>query len=248
MANTTYFDLVKSCLVEMFYSEPSTWEDTNTTEGIKVKRLLNQALRTIVLGENIPWKFREQKEILVLIPGIREYPKPDGYIMSMRYIEDVLQLYYNQFYVSLPMDTKGQPMMYWLFEGKINLFPIPSEEMNNQRILVRYLTNKCARDKYGVLKDEMECECDEPIIPERFRDILVYAVCKDFRRSINDAASVYYEKKYRETYRALSSDQKLSYDYPDGFDITPYTMTMQDAVLNVFYNPRVFGGQANWQD
>ena len=68
--SVTYFDLVKDCLVEMFYSEPKTWEDTNTTEGIKVKRLLNQALRSICLGEQIPWKFREQRETLVLVPGI----------------------------------------------------------------------------------------------------------------------------------------------------------------------------------
>ena len=247
MANKTYFDLVKSCLVEMFYSEPETWEDTYTTEGTKVKRLLNQALRSIVLNENLPWKFREQKQILVLVPGVREYPMVDGYIMSMRYIEDILQLYYNEFYVNLPMDTKGQPIMYWIFDNHINLFPIPSDQMNNEKILIRYLTNKCAMDKYGVLKDEMECECDEPIIPERFRDILVYAVCKDFRRSLSDSASVYYEKKYRETYRAMLSDQKLSNDYPDGLDITPYTMTLQDAVLNVFYNPRAWGGEQNWQ-
>lgn len=51
---TTYFDLVNKCLREMFYEEADTWTDTDTTEGRKIKQLLNQALETICLGEDIP--------------------------------------------------------------------------------------------------------------------------------------------------------------------------------------------------
>lgn len=240
--SVTYFDLVKECLVEMFYSEPKTWEDTNTTEGIKVKRLLNQALRSVCLGEQIPWKFREQHETLVLVPGINKYPKPDGFIINMRYVKELLRLYYNAKYVDLPMDSAGQPIQYWIYDGNINLYPTPSKDFSGEQILIHYLTNKCARDKYGVLKESMECECDMPVIPEAFRDILVWAVCRDFRRSATDATSAYYDRRYKETYKALLADQRLSDDYPNGLDINPYIGNMQDVVLNVFYNPRAGQG------
>lgn len=239
---TTYFDLVKDCLVEMFYEKPETWADTETTEGIKVKQLLNQALNTIVMGENIPWKFREKYYFLVLVDGVKSYPMPDGYISSMRYEDEPIQLYYNERYVQLPTDTYGQPLCYWIYAGNIEFFPIPNKQMNGRTIVVRYLTNCCATDKYGILKHSMECEDDEPIIPEKYRDLLVYSVCKDFRRSFNDATSVHYERKYRELYKALLSEQRQSNDYPNGFDIGPYNPTLQDVIMDVFQNPRAMGG------
>lgn len=247
MAGATYFDLVKDCLVEMFYEEPKTWADTNTTEGIKVKRLLNQELKSIVLGENIPWKFRQRKQILPLVAGVNKYCRPNGYIIDMRYPVDDMRLFYNQHNIYLPINTEGQPMMYWFYEGLINLFPTPSEKFAGRDIVIRYLTNDCAKDKYGVGKEQMVEEDDEPIIPEQWRDILVYAVCRDFRRSLTDNASTYYERRFRETYRALLSDQKLGDDYPDGFDIAPWTETLQDVILNVYMNPRVGGYINRWQ-
>lgn len=240
---TTYFDLVKDCLVEMFYEEPQTWDDTNTTEGIKVKRLLNQALNTIVLGENVPWKFREKTHYIVLSQGVKQYPMPNGYILSMVYEDEPLRLYYDPNYTRLYLDTYGQPIIYWIFNDNIEFYPNVSKGFNNRKIICRYLTNNCAVDKYGVGKLKMECEDDEPIIPEKFRDILVYSVCKDFRRSANDSTSVYYERKYREAYKALLSDQKSSDDYPDGFDIDSPPTTIQDVILNVFHNPRAIGGE-----
>lgn len=237
----TYFDLVKDCLVEMFYEEPTTWEDTYTTEGTKVKRLLNQALNTIVMGENIPWKFREKFYYLVLAEGVKKYPMPNGYIISMRYAYAPIQLYYNQHYVRLPINTKGQPICYWIYDDNIELFPIPNKTIAGETIITRYLTNDCAVDKYGIPKEFLECEDDEPIIPEKFRDILIYSVCKDFRRSANDATSVYYERKYREMYRAMLSDQKRSDDYPNGLDMSLDTPTLQEVLIDVFQNPRAMG-------
>lgn len=241
----TYFDLVKDCLVEMFYEEPQTWADTDTTEGIKVKRLLNQVLDTIVMGEQTAWKFREKYYYLYLVEGVRSYPMVDGFIQSMRYHDDPIQLYYNDRYITLPMDSTGMPICYWVYDGNINFFPVPNKDMSGDRIDIRYLTNCCAVDKYNVPKYRMECEDDEPIIPEKYRDILIYGVCKDFRRSLNDSASVYYAKKYQEAYKALLSEQRLSEDYPNGLDIGPYTPTLQEAIMNVFTNPRVFGGDTS---
>lgn len=239
----TYFDLVKDCLVEMFYEEPSSWEETNTTEGIKVKRLLNQALETICLGEDIPWKFRERMYHLVLVPGMREYPMPPGFIGSMRYHEVPIQLYYNEDYVRLPMEAEGMPIMYWTYNEKINLYPLPSKQESGRQIDVRYQTKYCAVDCCGVAKPRMECEDDEPIIPDEFRDILIYKVCGDFRRSATDSASQYYREKYRWAYKCLLSAQRESYDYPNGMDINPNMVSVQDVIIDAWTNPRVYANE-----
>lgn len=243
-----YFDLVKDCLVEMFYEEPKSWKDTYTTEGNKVKRLLNQELKSIVLSENIPWKFRERVEIIPLAKGINHYRMPNGYITSIKYLKDDIRLFYNEHNVYLPVGTKGQPTQYWIYNGDIVVYPTPCKHWNGKELRIKFRTNDCATDEYGILKPEMTEETDEPIIPERWRDILVYAVCRDFRRSLNDAASLYYERRFRETYRAMLSDEKQTDDYPDGFDISPCTMTLQDVILNTFMNPRVGGYIGRFND
>ena len=237
----TYFDLVNNCLREMFYEEVDTWEDTDTTEGKKIKQLLNQALETICLGEDIPWKFRERKRYLVLVPGVKEYPMVPGYIHSMRYNDTTVQLYYDERFVNLPHDCKGMPILYYIYGGNINLYPTPSDQEANREILVRFLTNYCATDCCGVLKHRMENPDDEPIIPDEFRDILVYKVCADFRRSRTDSASVYYLDKYKWAYKSLLYAQKMSYDYPQGFDIDPCPKSIQDVIIDTWRNPRAYG-------
>ena len=158
----TYFDLINDCLREMFYEEATTWSETDTTEGKKIKQLLNQALEEIVLGEDIPWKFRERKHYLVLVPGVKEYPMVPGYIHSMRYNDTTVQLYYDERYIRLPYDSKGMPILYYIYGGNINLYPIPSEQERGRMIDVRFLTNYCATDCCGVLKHRMEKPDDEP--------------------------------------------------------------------------------------
>lgn len=240
---TTYFDLINKCLREMFYEEADNWADTDTTEGRKIKQLLNQALEEIVLGEDIPWKFRERKRYLILVPGVQEYPMVPGYIHSMRYNDTPIQLYYDERYINLPHDTKGMPILYYIYGNNINLYPIPSEQEKGKEILVRFLTNYCAVDCCGVLKQRMENATDEPIIPEEFRDILVYKVCADFRRSRTDSASVYYLDKYRWRYKSMLYAQRMSQDYPQGFDIDPYPKSIQDVILETWRNPRVYSTQ-----
>lgn len=237
---TTYFDLVNKCLREMFYEEVDNWNDTDTTEGRKIKQLLNQALEEVVLGEDIPWKFRERERYLVLVPGVQKYPMVPGYIHSMRYNDTTVQLYYDERYITLPHNTKGMPILYYIYNDYINLYPIPSEQESGRQILVRFLTNCCATDCCGVLKHRMEKPDDEPIIPEGFRDILVYKVCADFRRSRTDSASVYYLDKYRWAYKTLLYEQRKTQDYPQGFDIDPYPKSIQEVILDCWRNPRVY--------
>ena len=241
----TYFDLVKDCLVEMFYEEPQTWADTDTTEGIKVKRLLNQVLDSIVMGEQTAWKFREKYFYLYFVEGVRSYPMVDGFIQSIRYHDVPIQLYYNERYISLPMNSTGMPISYWVYDNMIHFFPVPNEDMNGRRVDIRYLSNCCAVDKYNVPKYRMECEDDEPIIPEKYRDILIYGVCRDFRRSLNDSASVYYGNKFQTAYKAMLAEQRASEDYPNGLDIGPQDPTLEEAIMDAFTNPRVSGEIGN---
>lgn len=247
----TYFDLIKDCLVEMFYEEPEQWKDTFTTEGTKVKKLLNQALETICLGENIPWKFRERINHLILVEGIKEYPMVNGYIHSIRYNKVPIQLYYDERYIYLPHNAKGMPTMYWIYGDKINLYPIPNKTQQGKQLDVRFLTNCCAVDCCGVLKQRMEDPDDEPIIPDEWRDILIYKVCGDFRRSATDNASLYYREKYRWAYKSMLDSQRLSNDYPNGFDMGIYNPTIQDTIINVWTNPRSYTCGyygSNWRD
>lgn len=241
----TYFDLVKDCLREMFYEEAETWADTNTTEGKKIKQLLNQALEDLVLGQNIPWKFRERTHYLVCVENIQEYPMVPGYIHSMRYTDNTIRLYYDERYVNLPHDTHGMPILYYIYGGKINLYPIPSEQYNGKQIKVRFLTNYCATDCCGVLKQRMENADDEPIIPNEFRNMLVYKVCADFRRNHNDPASAYYVGKYNWLYKALLDAQRLTDDYPNGLDISPYPRSLQEVIMDTWRNPRVANNYSN---
>ena len=235
----TYFDLINDCLREMFYEEAETWEDTNKTEGKKIKQLLNQALEDLCMGMNIPWKFRERKYYLVCVPGVQEYPMVPGYIHSMRYLDNTIRLYYDERYVNLPHKTQGMPILYYIYGGNINLYPIPGKQYAGKQILVRFLTHYCATDKLGVLKQRMEEPDDEPIIPNEFRNILVYKVCADFRRNAGDPASAYYANKYNWLYKALLDAQRLSDDYPNGFDISPNPRSLQEVVLDTWRNPRV---------
>ena len=89
----------------------------------------------------------------------------------------------------------------------------------------------------------MENATDEPIIPEEFRDILVYKVCADFRRSRTDSVSVYYLDKYKWRYKSMLYAQRMSQDYPQGFDIDPYPKSIQEVILDVWRNPRVYSTQ-----
>ena len=83
----------------------------------------------------------------------------------------------------------------------------------------------------------MECECDVPIIPNNHRDVLIYKVCADWRANMGDAKSQYYEKKFREAYRAMKQDCVETEDYPSGLDIMHTNLSYKDTMLGILKNP-----------
>lgn len=240
MSGKTYGDLCNEVLVELFYELPSSFEElTQLTEGIKVKQDLNSALTTICNNQNQAWKFREVSIDLSMVPNVQNYSYPDGYIKYLKYRDVPIVLTYMEEYKYLPRDSFGMALNYWFEKGDINFFPIPDQSQLGRLIECVMYTNNFAYDACGVLQPLMVNECDTPIIPAHHRDILKWKVCADWRGSLNDAKAAYYEKKYKNAYASLMSDQKLTGDYPAGFNIMPITNTAQNAILDAFYNPRV---------
>ena len=52
-------------------------------------------------------------------------------------------------------------------------------------------------------------ETDEPIIPDTFRDILVYGVMKDWRGNAGDNQAIFYKRKYNEMYQNMMYTMQL---------------------------------------
>ena len=240
MANRTYFDLCNDVLEELVYETVSTFEELDDiVEGKKVKRDLNFALRSICNNEDRPWKFRKEELIFPLVAGIKEYDMPNGYIRYFKYCDTPIVLNYLEDHDSLPEFVYGMPTNYWIENNKFRLYPIPDKCQDGRLIRVEFLTYDYAKDCAGVLKPKMENPCDEPIIPEHHRDILVWKVCADWRGNVSDARAAYYTKKYKDAYKALLNDQRQSEQYPNKLDMMGYGATAQDTIMRAFYNPRV---------
>lgn len=241
MAEKTYFDLCNEVLIELFYERVDNFDELdNLTEGIKVKQDLNSALNMICNSEQGPFRFRKAEFDLSLVEGISNYEMPNGYIDYMRYKDTPIVLSYCENHQYLPFAT-GMPLQYWIDNGKeISLYPVPDCSQNNRLIKVEFYTNDFAKDKCGVYKPEMVYATDVPIIPNHHRDILKWKVCADWRGSLNDAKAAFYERRYKKAYTNLISDQKLSNDYPAGFNIMPDVSRSVDAAIkNAYFNPRV---------
>lgn len=233
-----YFELCNDILTELFYEKIATFEELDTLpEGIKVKQDLNNALSFICNNEERAWKFREVSRFLQLVAKQGAYPLENGFIKYLRYTDMPLVLSYIEGHEYLAY-AEGMPLNYWMDDGEINLYPVPSEDQNGRLIKVSLLTYDYAKDKCSVAKPLMEYETDEPIIPAHHRDILKWRVCSDWRGSVNDAKAAFYERKYKKAYAALCNDQRLTSGYPAGFDIMPSNNTAQNAIMNAFYNPR----------
>lgn len=242
MAGKTYFDLCNEILTELFYEKVETFEELDElTEGIKVKQDLNSALSMICNSENRPWRFRQVEYDLSLVPNVHKYEAPDGYVNYMRYRDVPIVLTYSPDHEYLPMNTFGVPLQYWMENDGIKLYPIPDESQLGRLIKVEIYTNCFANNSCGVLKPLMEEADDEPIIPAHHRDILKWKVCADWRGSVNDAKALFYERRYKKAYTNLISDQKLTDDYPAGFNIMGNTNTANTAIMDAFYNPRTRG-------
>lgn len=84
-------------------------------------------------------------------------------------------------------------------------------------------------------------ETDEPIIPEPYRNVLVYGVMKDWRGNASDAQSVFYKRKYNEVYQDMLYTMQLSDDYLKGFRVEGQPMSNLQSMVTAFYNPYVQG-------
>ena len=241
----TYLDLCNEVINLMSYLPAETLEDLNTPEGRLIKQKMNELLREICCGEHDTWKFRERTKKMYLSEGKSHYDLPDGHIIYIRPNDDTNRppLIYSMDYKYLPLTTNGTPMYYWIYEDKIRLFPTPSKSSDGEEYKIKYLTDKFAIDKYGCLKDVMEDEDDEPIIPEMYRSLLVYGVVRDFRASRGDAKSEFYRKKYISLYNKMLSNQRLTEDYFKGGKVLGYGPNTLEAKIASFKNPYIGNGK-----
>ena len=241
----TYLDLCNEVINLMSYLPAETLEDLNTPEGRLIKQKMNELLREICCGEHDTWKFRERTKKIYLSEGKSHYDLPDGHIIYIRPNDDTNRppLIYSMDYKYLPLTTNGTPMYYWIYEDKIRLFPTPSKSSDGEEYKIKYLTDKFAIDKYGCLKDVMEDEDDEPIIPEMYRSLLVYGVVRDFRASRGDAKSEFYRKKYISLYNKMLSNQRLTEDYFKGGKVLGYGPNTLEAKIASFKNPYIGNGK-----
>lgn len=216
--NKNFFDLCNDILDELYYERVDSFEELNNiTEGRRVKKELNRALTMICNNENSNWQFREVDSPIITVAGQSEYERPNGFIRYIKRDDENIVLTYVEEHKYYPDDTTGDPVQYWMDNEKIRFFPIPDRD--NVQLNVHLYTNDCAMDCNGVLKPEMESGCDVPIIPNKHRNILIYRVCADWRANDADAKSQYYDRKYREAYRAMKMDCIQTEDYPSGLDI-----------------------------
>lgn len=239
----TYFDLCNDCLDLMFYSPASSFADLDTTEGRMVKKRLNYVLRDICVGEQAIWKFREKEKEFRTVAGKKDYPMVDGFILFIRPSDksNRIPLLYNNDWSYLPQTATGTPVQYYIYKNKINLFPTPSQGNANIPYNIKYLTNNFATDSDGCEKPEMELADDEPIIPDIYRDILVYGVMKDWRNNSNDTESIFYKRKYNELYQDMMYSMQLTDDYLKGFRIDHEPISNLASMVDAFYNPYVQG-------
>lgn len=239
-----YFQLCNDILQEMYYEQALTFADLeDTMEGRRVKNKLNQILTQLVMNEKDIWTFREKTKSIYLIGDQQEYDLPNGFIEHIVPVAYPAPLIYTPDWKYLPMNSHGRPIRYWIWNNKIVMFPIPNASNEGLEMKMRYLTNDCAVDDNGCLKEKLELETDEPIIPNQYRDILIYGVCKDLRASSNDAKSDFFAKRYKELYKQMLSSCNRSDDYPNGLDMMGREPSILRSYLDVFYNPRSGGGR-----
>lgn len=242
-----FLDLCNEVLDCMVYTNYDNLTDlSNVTEGRMAMKLINRVLRGVCGGEQAIWKFREKKKDIYMIGGQREYPMPNGFILFIRPNDKTnrIPLQLNQDWNYLPLTATGTPVQYWIYKNKINVFPTPTKDMEGDKYTIHYLTNNFAVDEDGCDKPDLTEATDEPIIPEIYRDILVYGAVKDFRANAADAKSAFYDKKYKEIYRDMLYSEVLTEDYIKGGSMTLYPMSNLQAKLNAFYNPYVTGDNA----
>lgn len=240
-----YLDLCNEVINLMSYLPAKTMEDLDTPEGRLIKQKMNEVLRELCCGEHDTWKFRERKTKIYTSEGKKDYPLPDGYILYIR-PDDMTNrpplIYTMEEGRYLPLSTNGTPVYYWIYEGKIRLFPTPGKDQEGKMYEVKYLTDKFAYDDRGCEKEILEDETDEPIIPEGYRSLLVYGVVRDFRAEIGDPKSEFYRRKYNALYSKMLANQRLTEDYFKGGKVLGLRPTSLEAKIAAFRNPYIGGG------
>jgi len=236
-----YLELCNEVINLMSYLPVTSLEGLNTPEGRLIKQKMNEVLRELCCGEHDTWKFREREKAFYTADGVDKYDLPQGYIIYIRPDDATNRppLIYNMEHKYLPMSTNGQPIYYWIYEGKIRLFPCPNKGEDGVRYNIKYLTDKYAVDENGCPKDIMTEATDEPIIPEGYRSLLVYGVVRDFRASLGDSKSEFYRRKYNALYAKMLSNQRLTEDYFKGGKVLGYRPTSLEAKIAAFRNPYV---------
>jgi len=239
----TYLDLCNEVINLMSYLPVTSLDGLDTPEGRLIKQKMNEVLRELCCGEHDTWKFRERIKKFYTSEGKREYNLPEGYILYIRPNDNTNRppLIYAMDYKYLPMSTNGTPVYYWIYEGKIRLFPTPSAGQEGDEYNIHYLTDKYAIDKNGCPKDIMTEADDEPIIPEGYRSLLVYGVVRDFRASSGDPKSDFYRRKYNALYAKMLSNQRLTEDYFKGGKVMGYNPSTLEAKIASFRNPYIGG-------
>lgn len=231
--NKNFFDLCNEILDELYYEQVDSFDELETlTEGRRVKKELNRALYTICNNENANWQFREVDEPIITIAGQAEYERPNGFIRYIKRNDENIVLSLVDEHKYYPDDITGDPVQYWMDSERIRFFPIPSRD--DVQLNVHLYTNNFAKDKNGVGKAEMEYYCDTPIIPNQYRSILVWRVCADWRANDGDPKSQYYERKYREAYRAMRENCIQSEDYPSGLHIEDGIPSIGKSIYNAW--------------
>lgn len=229
--NKNFMDLCNDILDELYYEQVENFDDLDQlTEGRRVKKELNRALVMICNNEHMNWQFKEVDTPIITVAGQNHYDKPNGFIRYIKRADENLVLTFIEDQKYYPDNNTGDPVQYWMDSDKIRFFPTPSR--TGLQLDVHILTNDCAMDCNGITKPEMVCECDVPIIPNKHRNILIYRVCADWRANDGDAKSQYYDRKYREAYRAMKADCIQTLDYPSGLDI----MGCQPSIAQSLYD------------
>lgn len=238
----TYFELCNDVLEELYYERAENFDElSETAEGRRVKKMLNQALNYICNNENEAWSFRNKDTEIVLVPGMKTYDRPHGFIEYMKYVHQDIVLQYVKDFRYLPNRSDGLPVMYYINNDKLNLFPTPSEAEDDLIIHVEYYTDDFAEDCCGLGKPEMKLATDTPIIPARHRDILIWKVCADWRANERDGHFEHYESKFKKAYRALRADCRRTADLPAGFHIGG----CNPSIVTSLYNAWQIGTQSS---
>lgn len=233
-----YLELCNEVLSELYYETVTDFNELDTIEeGVRTKRLLNRALRTICNNENGAWQFRERTEILIPIENTSKYDKPNGLIRYIKYPKSNLVLTYFDCHKTIPSFNKGMPVSYWMDANKIRLYPVPNRTYNDNELHIHYLTYNYAKDCCGLDKPKMEFATDVPIIPENHRELLVWKVCADWRANVGDPNSQFYKEQYKSAYRALLNDCKQTEDSQTGLHIMNDELSYVQQMVDLFNNP-----------